>query len=294
MHSCNCVDCPSDQINMTDCTNQCYLMNKVMKKEYCSNTCCSKCECACPAFSMESCNRECKKLGVSKGSRFENPAGCSECRCSETLPARDVKHSCPEKQISLQDCTNKCSFEDKVFAADLCSMTCCMECKCRCPKFDASACNALCESLMAAPGSSRNNSVGCTVCRCNGNSNIAQNTICSGEQMSLAACTNQCFLEDKVVDSNHCANQCCSQCQCVCRPFDSNSCNKQCEQIGTKSGVATLNVFGCNVCKCTESDGEDESSNSEEVPASNDASEAKSDRNELLGKGFQELASNTG
>ncbi len=292
MHSCNCVDCPSDQINMADCTNKCYLMNKVMKKEYCSNKCCSKCECACPAFDIESCDMECKKLGVSRGSRFHNPAGCSECRCSQTLPATDVKHSCPEKQISLQDCTNKCAFEDKVLAADHCSMTCCMECKCRCPQFDSIACNDLCESLTAAPGSSRNNSVGCTICKCNGNSDFA--TLCPSEQISVAACTNQCFLEDKLVDSNHCEFQCCSQCRCVCRPFNSNSCNKQCEQIGVKGSVATLNVFGCNVCTCTKSDEGDESSNSEEVPASIDVSEERSGRNELSGKTIQEPASNTG
>ncbi len=219
--------------------------------EHCIGKCCTSCECECPVFDDESCNETCHKLSHGqlplKGVEVENVFGCKECRC--ILAA----NSCPEEQNTLSECTNKCSIEDKIMVKEHCSNSCCIKCQCRCPAFDVDACNELCKSSGVTSGRG-NNELGCTVCRCvpfEGNPGDELSlSACPDQYISLATCANHCFLEDKIVNTDYCTNRCCSQCECGCRHFDSIACNKQCQQLGVIKGEATLNTFGCDVCKC--------------------------------------------
>ncbi len=138
---------------------------------------------------------------------------------------------------------------------DHCSNSCCIKCTCKCPPFDANACNELCKSSGLTTGGTGKNELGCTICRCvalvNKPSDVFVTTSCSNPYASVATCANHCFLQDKLLITDYCINGCCSKCDCGCQQFDSVACNKQCQQLGVIEGKATHNAFGCNVCKCS-------------------------------------------
>ena len=223
---------------------------KISEKN-CIGKCCKSCECECPEFDDESCEKICQRLSHTrqplKGVEVLNAFGCKECRCLSVT-------SCSKEQVSLFECTNKCSMEDKVVMKDKCFDNCCPECRCKCSAFDVNACKEMCESAGATDGRGTNE-LGCTICRCvpleHDPGDELSLSACPDQYISLATCANHCFLEDKIVNTDYCRNRCCSKCECGCQQFDSIACNKQCQQLGVTEGEVTLNTFGCNVCKCS-------------------------------------------
>ena len=79
--SCNCMSCLDDQTSLAICTNICYLEDKDVIEDLCTDSCCATCNCGCPPFDEAACKKQCDKEGTANRGSITNPYGCEICRC---------------------------------------------------------------------------------------------------------------------------------------------------------------------------------------------------------------------
>ena len=160
--------CSNGQVSLLECTNDCFIQDKILIKDLCSDVCCTECHCQCPTFDVNSCNEMCESAGVISG-KGKNELGCPICRCVplEHNPGDELSlSSCPDQYISLATCANHCFLEDKIVNTDYCINRCCSKCECGCRHFDSIACKKQCQQLGVIQGETTLNTFGCNVCKC--------------------------------------------------------------------------------------------------------------------------------